>query len=324
MTPLLSITDLKKHFPIRSGLLLRRTGTVYAVDGVSFSVGAGETLGLVGESGCGKSTLGRAIVRIETPTAGKMSFEGLDVTALKGRGLKGFRRDVQMVFQDPYGSLNPRMTVANILRQPLRIHDREGSGKERLTFVASLLERVGLGRWALNRYPHEFSGGQRQRIAIARALALHPKLIVADEAVSALDVSVQAQILNLLKELKREFGMAYLFIAHDLAVVRHMADRVAVMYLGKIVELAGRDELFRAPKHPYTRALLSAIPRPGVRGNKRVILKGDVPSPVKPPSGCAFHPRCPVAEARCRVDVPALRPLGTVDKPREVACHLAL
>lgn len=320
---LLEVKNLKKHFPIRTGLLMRHTGNVYAVDGVSFRLNGEETLGLVGESGCGKSTLGRTIMRIYDPTEGEIRFHGENIAGLKSGKLKNFRRNVQMVFQDPYSSLNPRMTIASILDQPLRIHKRGGSAKDRLKLIEGLMDRVGLGRFALHRYPHEFSGGQRQRIAIARALTLHPKLVIADEAVSALDVSVQSQILNLLKDLQKEFGMAYLFIAHDLAVVRHMAERVAVMYLGKIVEMGGRDELYRAPKHPYTQALMAAIPVPGVkRSGKRVLLKGDVPSPVNPPSGCHFHPRCPFAVARCSYEAPALKNVGTADKPYEVACHL--
>lgn len=320
---LLEVKNLKKHFPIRTGLLMRHTGNVYAVDDVSFRLNGEETLGLVGESGCGKSTLGRTIMRIYDPTEGEIRFHGENIARLKSSKLKNFRRNVQMVFQDPYSSLNPRMTIASILDQPLRIHKRGGSAKDRLKLIEGLLDRVGLGRFALNRYPHEFSGGQRQRIAIARALTLHPKLVIADEAVSALDVSVQSQILNLLKDLQKEFGMAYLFIAHDLAVVRHMAERVAVMYLGKIVEMGDREELFRAPKHPYTQALMAAIPVPGVkRSGKRVLLKGDVPSPVNPPSGCHFHPRCPFAVERCSKEAPVLKNVGTVEKPYDVACHL--
>lgn len=323
MTTLLHIDALAKHFPIRSGLLRRQTGTVRAVDGVSFKLEAGETLGLVGESGCGKSTLGRTVIRIYDPTAGAIRFAGDDVTKLKGHGLTAFRRDVQMVFQDPYSSLNPRVTVANILQRPLVVHGIGASAKERQKLVAELLGHVGLGRWAMNRYPHEFSGGQRQRIAIARVLALKPKLVIADEPVSALDVSVQSQILNLMQELKKNFGMAYLFIAHDLAVVRHMAERVAVMYLGRIVEIGSRDAIFKSTKHPYTKALLSSVPRLGVRAARRELIQGEPPSPVNPPSGCAFHPRCPFAEARCRIESPTLRNLGTVDKAHEVACHLA-
>lgn len=318
---LLKIENVKKHFPIRSGLLLRQTGNVYAVDGVSFSLGHGETLGLVGESGCGKSTLGRTAIKIYEATAGKVIFEDQDVSTLAGKELQAFRRNVQMIFQDPYSSLNPRRTVANIIEQPLVVHNVPAD--QRRKRVRELLDKIGLGAWAQDRYPHEFSGGQRQRIAIARAIALKPKLVIADEPVSALDVSVQSQILNLMSDLKDEMGMAYLFIAHDLAVVQHMADRIAVMYLGGIVEMATRDDLFAAPKHPYTQALMAANPEPGKgRRRHRVMLKGDVPSPVNPPSGCRFHTRCPYAVARCSTEVPALRNLGTVAHPNQVACHL--
>lgn len=322
MNHLLEITNLKKHFPIHSGLLLRRTGTVYAVDDVSFYLDGRETLGLVGESGCGKSTLGRTVIKIYEPTSGQIHFENNPVTHLKGVALKNFRHHVQMIFQDPYSSLNPRMTIASILDQPMRIHGRGGNHRQRQEVIKHLLARVGLDSWALNRYPHEFSGGQRQRVAIARALTLHPKIIVADEAVSALDVSVQSQILNLMKDLQQEFGMAYLFIAHDLAVVRHMAERVAVMYLGKIVEMGSCETLFKAPQHPYTQALMAAIPEVGKKRAHRLILKGDVPSPVKPPSGCHFHPRCPFAEERCQKEVPELKNVSTTEKPYFVSCHL--
>lgn len=319
---MLKIENIKKHFPIHSGLFLRRTGTVYAVDGVSFDLKSHETLGLVGESGCGKSTLGRTIIRIHRQTSGRILFEGRDLGALNQRQLRPIRREIQMIFQDPYGSLNPRKNIATIVEQPLAVHKMGNSGQRR-DRVVELLDRVGLGAWALNRYPHEFSGGQRQRIAIARALAVRPKFIVADEPVSALDVSVQAQILNLMQDLKKELGVAYLFVAHDLAVVKHMADRVAVMYLGKIVEMASRDELYAAPKHPYTQALMASRPDPE-KGKKRnrIVLKGDVPSPVKPPSGCCFHPRCPFAFEACKIQEPELKNIGTPEKPCLVSCHL--
>jgi peptide/nickel transport system ATP-binding protein len=321
---LLELQNVKKHFPIRSGLLLRQTGTVHAVDGVSLSLQPGETLGLVGESGCGKSTLGRTIIRIYDPTAGDIRFDGQEVGGLGGRQLHDFRRNVQMIFQDPYSSLNPRRTIDNIIYQPMAVHGWDGATRRRR--VAELLDKIGLGSWAQNRYPHEFSGGQRQRVAIARAIALRPKLVIADEPVSALDVSVQSQILNLMADLKDEMKMSYLFIAHDLAVVRHMSDRIAVMYLGNIIEFADREELFAAPRHPYTQALMQANPVPGQGHRKnRLILKGDVPSPVAPPPGCRFHPRCPFAIERCRTEVPALRELGPTPpggKPYQVACHL--
>lgn len=318
---LLAIDQVTKLFPIRSGFLLRHKGNVHAVNGVSFGLSSGETLALVGESGCGKSTLGRTITRIYEPTHGRIFFDGRDVSLLKGEGLLAFRRDVQMVFQDPFSSLNPRRTIASIIEQPLKVHNVPAA--ERRERVSELLDKIGLGRWAQNRYPHEFSGGQRQRIAIARAIALKPRLVIADEPVSALDVSVRSQILNLMADLQDEMGMAYLFISHDLSVVHHMADRVAVMYLGRIVELASRDAIFDSPSHPYTRALLAANPVPG-QGKKRqrTILKGDVPSPVNPPSGCSFHPRCPLAVAKCQSETPALKNIGSAASPNLVACHL--
>ena len=318
---LLKVENVKKYFPIRSGLMLRHTGNVYAVDGVSFALKPGETLGLVGESGCGKSTLGRTLIKIYQPTDGRVEFDGQDVTRMGGSTLHDFRRNVQMIFQDPYSSLNPRRTIANIIEQPLKVHGV--AADERRRRVRELLDKIGLGAWAQNRYPHEFSGGQRQRIAIARAIALRPKLVIADEPVSALDVSVQSQILNLMADLRDEMGIAYLFIAHDLAVVQHMADRIAVMYLGSVVEQAVRDALFAAPKHPYTQALMAANPVPGQgKRRDRVILTGDVPSPVAPPPGCRFHPRCPFAVDQCRVERPVLRNIGTAAQPYEVACHL--
>ena len=326
MQPMLQIKNLKKHFPVRSGLLLRQTATVYAVDDVSFTLEAGKTLGLVGESGCGKSTLGRTIIRIYQPTAGEILFEGQNITNLKSKELHSYQKNVQMIFQDPYSSLNPRMTICDILEAPFRVH-KVGNRKVRMQHVRQLLDQVRLGPWALGRYPHEFSGGQRQRIAIARAIALHPKLVVADEPVSALDVSVRSQILNLLKDLQAELKMAYLFISHDLAVVKHVSDSVAVLYLGKVMEYALREELFRTPKHPYTMALLAANPVPG-RGHRKkgVLLTGDLPTPLKPPSGCVFHTRCPYAVDRCKIEMPSLRGTERAEHlvaRHFVACHFA-
>ena len=304
---ILEVKNLYKHFPITKGFIMQRqVGAVKAVDGVSFSIRRGETLGLVGESGCGKTTTGRVILRLMEPTSGEASFEGRDIFKLKKEDLRLLRRDMQIIFQDPYSSLNPRMTVGDIVGEPLEIHNL-ARGKEKLRRVQELLEVVGLSPYHTNRYPHEFSGGQRQRIGIARALAVSPKLIVADEPVSALDVSIQAQVLNLLEELQKEFGLTYLFIAHDLSVVKHISDRIAVMYLGRIVELSDTLELFENPQHPYTEALLSAvpIPDPGMR-RERIILPGDVPSPVNPPKGCRFHTRCLYAQESCRVNDPEL------------------
>ncbi len=322
--PLLDVRDLRVHFPVRGGLWLRARDWCRAVDGVSLTLRAGETLGLVGESGCGKSTLGKAIVRLNTPASGNILFQGEDLAALSQRRLKPLRRHLQMVFQDPAESLNARHSVAELLTEPFAIHGI-GTPADRPERVAALLERVGLPASAADRHAFEFSGGQRQRIGIARALALEPRLIICDEPVSALDVSIQGQILNLLLDLQRELGLAYLFIAHDLAVVKHVSDRIAVMYLGRIVEMADADTLYSRAAHPYTRALISAIPEPDPRRRaKRIVLQGDVPSPIRPPSGCAFHPRCPHATDRCRVETPVLRMPDPARPEHRVACHLDL
>lgn len=315
---LLEVRDLTKHFPIRGGVFLRRVGEVHAVDGVSFSVELGETLGLVGESGCGKSTVAKTVLKLIEATSGEVEFDGRDVLSLRAKPLRALRREMQIVFQDPYESLNARHTIGKILEEPFVIH-KLGSVEERRQWVGELLERVGLSPDAVNRFPHEFSGGQRQRIGIARAIALRPKLIVCDEAVSALDVSIQAQILNLLLELQREMNLAMIFIAHDLAVVKHVSDRIAVMYLGQIVETAKSEELYRRPRHPYTKALISAIPVADPTADRtRIALKGDVPSPINPPSGCRFHTRCPLAIERCAREAPRVE---TVGEGHEVACH---
>jgi oligopeptide transport system ATP-binding protein len=319
--PLLSISHVRVHFPVQSGLFRGPRAWVKAVDDVSFDLAPGETLGLVGESGCGKTTLGRAIMRLIEPTAGNIRFDGTDITGLKGSALRALRRGFQMIFQDPFGSLDPRMTVGEILGEALEIHDLAREPAVRQRRIGDLLEAVGLSASHIQRYPHEFSGGQRQRIGIARALAVEPRLIVCDEPVSALDVSVQAQIVNLLQDLQRERGLAYLFVAHDLAVIEHISRRVMVMYLGQVMELAEAKSLVQSPKHPYTQALISAVPslsEPSRR--QRTVLGGDVPSPINPPAGCPFHPRCPVAEDRCRVEKPVLRPLNST---HWVACHLA-
>jgi oligopeptide/dipeptide ABC transporter ATP-binding protein len=308
---------------VRGGILSREVDRVHAVDHVSFEIAAGETLGLVGESGCGKSTLGRTVLRLYEPTAGAIAFEDKDLLALSAGEMRQKRRDMQIIFQDPFSSLNPRMTVGAILAEPFIIH-KLGTRKEVEANVKRLLDIVGLPAEAAERYPHEFSGGQRQRIGIARAIALNPKLIVADEPVSALDVSIQSQILNLLVDLRGKFQLSYLFIAHDLAVIEHISDTVAVMYLGKIVEYATGDDLYADPRHPYTRALISAIPTPELGAKKeRQVLKGDVPSPINPPSGCYFHPRCPLATELCRKEAPPLRNVGTPQKPHLAACHYA-
>jgi len=321
MSALLEVKNLKVHFPVRHGLVSRVKQFVKAVDDVSFHIAPGETLGLVGESGCGKTTLGGAIVRLIEPTAGSVLFEGADITRLKGAELRARRRRMQMIFQDPYGSLNPRMTVGEVVGEAIDIHRLADSPAGRKQRIAGLLKSVGLDPAHEQRYPHEFSGGQRQRIGIARALAVEPKLIVCDEPVSALDVSVQAQIINLLQDLQAERRIAYLFIAHDLAVVEHISRRVMVMYLGKVVEMADARSLMESPKHPYTQALLSAVPVIGPDSRRqRIILPGDVPSPIHPPGGCPFHPRCPVAEPRCRTEVPILRELKA---GHWAACHLA-
>jgi peptide/nickel transport system ATP-binding protein len=318
---LLEVHDLKVYFPVRQGLFGRAREVVRAVDGVSLGIGAGETVGLVGESGCGKSTLGRAVVRLVEPTAGRIVFEGADIARLSRSELRARRRRFQMIFQDPFSSLNPRMTVAGILGEALDIHRLATAGEARRARIEALLRNVGLDPSHARRYPHEFSGGQRQRIGIARALAVEPRLIVCDEPVSALDVSVQAQIINLLHDLQREHGIAYLFVAHDLAVVEHISRRLLVMYLGRIVEAGEAKAVSRAPQHPYTRALLSAVPvvDPDAK-RQRILLSGEVPSPIHPPGGCPFHPRCPIAEARCRSEPPLLRETGP---GRWAACHLA-
>ncbi|MGZ5845206.1 MAG: ABC transporter ATP-binding protein [Xanthobacteraceae bacterium] len=319
--PLLRVSNLKKHFPVLGGLLSREVGSVHAVDGVSFTVNRGETLGVVGESGCGKSTTCRCVLRLIEPTSGEIVFDGQDVRGLGGNDLRALRRKMQIVFQDPFASLNPRMTVGAILGEALVIHKLGATPAEREDRVASLLVQVGLKGEHMRRYPHEFSGGQRQRIAIARALAVEPRFILCDEPVSALDVSIQAQVINLLEDLQSELNLTYLFVAHDLSVVEHISDRVAVMYLGRIVELAKASDLYRNPQHPYTQALLSAVPVPDPKvKRKRIRLQGDVPSPMNPPKGCHFHTRCPIAEPRCRQTAPELK---QGSDGHFVACHLA-
>jgi len=314
---LIEVEDLVKYFPVRGGVLQRTTGWIQAVDGVSFAIREGETLGLVGESGCGKTTVGRTMLRLIEPSGGAVRFGGVDVLKLRGAELKAMRRNMQIIFQDPYSALDPRMPIGQSVGEGLRIH-KIGTTEERRAVVMETLRKVGLEPYHARRYPHEFSGGQRQRIGIARALALRPKFIVADEPVSALDVSIQSQVLNILKDLQDEFHLTYLFIAHNMSVVEHISDRVAVMYLGRVVELAGREDLFRNPLHPYTQALMSAIPIPNPRlRRKRILLSGDVPSPLNPPRGCRFHPRCPVALEHCAEQEP---PLVEVSPEHWVAC----
>ena len=320
--PLLEVRDLVMHFKVGRGLF-GRGGLVRAVDGVSFSLARGETLGLVGESGCGKTTTGRCVLQLEKPTAGEVVFEGRNLVGMEPSELRRVRNRVQVIFQDPYSSLNPRMTVGQIIAEPIAVHGLERDPQARVERVRELLVRVGLLAQHAYRYPHELSGGQRQRVGVARALAMQPSLIICDEPVSALDVSIQAQIINLLAELQADFGLSFLFVAHDLAVVRHISDRIAVMYLGKIVEIASRRDLYEAPAHPYTRALLSAVPIPDPAleaTRERQVLTGEVPSPLNPPSGCVFHPRCPLAIERCKHEAPKLRRLAS---GHEAACHLA-
>ncbi len=317
---LLRVENLKKYFPITRGVFQRHAGDIKAVDGISFFVRRNETLGLVGESGCGKTTTGRTVLQLYRPTEGNVYFEGQDLSKMKGEALRRMRREMQMIFQDPYASLNPRMTIGSIVGEPLEVHNI-AKGKEKRERVQELLRLVGLNPYFVNRYPHEFSGGQRQRIGVARALALNPNFIVCDEPVSSVDVSIQAQIVNLLEDLQAQFDMAYLFIAHDLSMVRHISDRVAVMYLGKIVELTGRDELYQNPLHPYTQALLSAVPIPDPvveEKRQRIILEGDVPSPANPPEGCNFNTRCPVVMDICKEEDPEFRLVGT---EHWAACH---
>jgi oligopeptide/dipeptide ABC transporter ATP-binding protein len=320
----MQVRGLVKHFPISRGIVIqRKVGAVQAVDGVSFDVNRGETLGIVGETGCGKSTTARLMMRLLDATAGEVRFEGQDITHLKGARLKAIRRDMQMIFQDPYSSLNPRKTIGSIIGQPFAIHGLQTGKGERKRAVQELMETVGLNPEHYNRYPHEFSGGQRQRIGVARALALKPKLLIADEPVSALDVSIQAQVLNLLRDMQRQLGLTLVFIAHDLSVVRHMCDRVAVMYLGRVVEIGPGDAVYDFPRHPYTGALLSAVPLadPSKRKDERTLLSGDVPSPANPPSACRFHTRCPKAQERCSIDDPPLEDKGT---GTHAACHFPL
>jgi len=317
--PVLEVKDLKKHFPVRGGIRLRTVGWVLAVDGVSFSIGPGETLGLVGESGCGKTTVGKTILKLIEPTSGQVKLRSKDITHLTKVEMRDVRREMQMIFQDPYSSLNPRMSVGDIVAEPLENYGL-AKGKEKEERVAALLKRVGLESEHIHKHPHEFSGGQRQRIGIARALALNPSLVVADEPVSSLDVSIQAQVINLLMDLQQEYHLAFLFISHDLAVVRHISQRIAVMYLGKIVELTHKETLFKTPLHPYTQALLAAVPIPNPRAiRESYVPEGDVPSPINPPSGCRFHPRCRYATGQCQVEEPSFR---EIHPGHWVACHV--
>ncbi len=318
---LLKVEGLKQYFPIKGGFLGRTVNHVKAVDDISFTVHEGETVSIVGESGCGKSTTGRAILRLEEPTEGKVIFQGVDLTTLSKREMRKYRKDLQIIFQDPYASINPRQTVSDVLNEAMEIQKSVPRQKRRERII-ELLETVGLNEYQADRFPHEFSGGQRQRIGIARALSVDPKLIICDEAVSALDVSIQAQVLNLLQELQEKYNLTYLFISHDLGVVRHISDRVIVMYLGKIVEIAHKDSLFERPMHPYTKALLSAIPVPDPEREKTHIeLKGDVPSPIDPPTGCRFHTRCPYAQDRCKTETPLLKAHSTMNEGHQAACH---
>lgn len=321
---LLEVKNLQKYFPIQGGLWGREVGKVHAVDTVSFTVQRGKTLGLVGESGCGKSTLGRTLLRLTDPTAGEILYEGKDIAKLSPQELRALRKDIQIIFQDPFASLNPRMSIREILSEPFEIHGLYKNPQERDAKITELLQEVGLNPEAANRYPHEFSGGQRQRIGIARALALKPKLIVADEPVSALDVSIQSQILNLMMDLRDKYGLSYIFIAHDLAVIEHISDEIAVMYLGKIIEHTSAQNLYEKPRHPYTQALISSIPEPTIDRTKvRKTLQGDVPSPINPPPGCRFNTRCPYAKDKCRQVEPQLENKGSNESPHWVACHFA-
>ncbi len=320
--PLIQVKNLKKHFPIQSGFLKKTVGHVKACDGVSFDIMPGETLSLVGESGCGKSTTGRAVLRLHEPTSGEIYYKGKDITHLPKKEMVSLRTEMQIIFQDPYSSLNPRMTVAEMIKEPLIQHGMYKKGKALDDRVKEIIRMCGLDDYHVNRYPHEFSGGQRQRIGIARALALEPSFVVADEPVSALDVSIQSQVINLMKELQNKMGLSYLFISHDLSVVRHISDRIGVMYLGSLVELADKKELFASPRHPYTHALLSAIPQPDpTRKIERILLKGDIPSPANPPSGCKFHTRCPHARELCSESIPEFKDIGD---SHFVACHYPL